>query len=203
MMSGVFSTVRAFFLGFALLSRDSAKGTLRAYRTHLLGTLMLGVYLAVMSYYFFHHGKAIPKEQTSDKMVLVFEYALAPVFYMGFQQLAVFLFREDVQRAFSRYVETAKYWLLFAWDRLTIAGATVWALTCAVLRVLMSFARATLRVTRYILGRAGHIAGAGFLIAIACSLEGFRNTRAWTKLRIQDMKRFATNCVEAGQSTRM
>lgn len=213
-MSGLFGTVRAFFLGFAMLSRNSAMDTLRTYRTHILASLMLAVYYVTMSYYFFHHGKVVPKEQTSDWMTVVFQYALVPVLYMGFRQLAIFLFREDVQRAFSRYVATAKYWLLVAWDMLvagyriaaTVTGIVIHAIgvfLLAVYRVVRRFILAALRLSQRLLIHASFFTGAALVIGLAVSMEAFKNARAWTRMRLRGMKRFADTCVEVGQSARM
>lgn len=214
MMSGLFGTVRAFFLGFAMLSRSSAMGTLRTYRTHIVASLMLAVYYATMSYYFFHHGKVVPKEQTSDWMMVVFQCALLTVFYMGFRQLAIFLFREDVQRAFSRFVAKVMYWLNFAWDMLvfgyrialTVMGAVARAtgvFLMAAYRHGYRFTRATLRLSRRLLIHAGLLTGAILVVGLAVSMETFKDVRAWARLRLRGMKRFADTCVEVGQSARM
>jgi hypothetical protein len=214
MMSRVFNTVRAFFLGFALVSRDSAAGTLNQYRSRIFAGLMLAVYYGVMGYYFLHHAKNAPKEQVSDHMMLLFQVVFALPFYMGFHKLVQYLQREDVQRAFVRNVETAKTYLLFVWGKLLVVAAVLWKCTTATARgitfvsavtghVLKRLTLAALRVGKRVVFFSGRMLGAGTIIAIACSLEGLKNARAWSALRIKAMKRFAANCVEVGESARM
>jgi hypothetical protein len=197
-----------------MLSRSSATDTLRTYRTHILASLMLAVYYVTMSYYFFHHGKVVPKEQTSDWMVQVFQYGLVFPFYMGFHQLAIFMFREDVQRAFSRYVATARYWLLVAWDMTvfgyriaaTVTGIVIHAIgvfLLAVYRVARRFILAALRLGQRLLIHAGLFTGAVLVVGLAVSMEALKDFRAWARMRIRGMKRFADTCVEVGQSARM
>jgi hypothetical protein len=213
-MVSVFSTVRAFFLGFAMLSRDSAVETLQQYRTRIIALLLTALYYTVMGYYFVYHGKQAPREGVSDYMTALFQVVLAWVFYKGFYSLVLFFSREDVQAAFSRAVDGTRVFLLAVWARtkafiravgrfLRVTGRITGRFIAACYRVTVRVGGAVGRQTWKMLTKCANVIGAVALVSFATMVEGGKVSTRKAKIYLRDIKRFASSCVEAGQSARM
>jgi len=190
MFARISNTAQAFFVGLAMLVGQSMSSRLNQHKTRLLGSSLMVAYYTVQLFQFAYHGKVAPKEHVSDVMGLLFQFALAPVFYAGFHKTVEFMCREDVQRA-------------------------LWAVVARVMAFCVVVRQVTLGMLRAI-GRTFRFAGqklfaASFLVGlfIGVVIVGFGHLcrRAGSALMVgslriaQFLRRFASQCVEAGQKT--
>jgi len=202
MFSGFVDTARAFVLGFAMLSRRSVSITFGRHKNNLLCGLFLLVYYSVQFFSFAYHGKLAPKEHLPDAMSLFFQLALAPVLYAGFYQVVLFMSREDVQRTLSRAVAA-----VVRYGRL--CGRGIARAATGLARVLGAFARFLGRGLAF-LNHWSRVLGAeaGRRIAKGASVAGYR-LFAWSITAVavaghgvSQLRRFASQCVEAGQGVK-
>lgn len=202
MFSGFFDTARAFFLGFAMLARHSVSSTFGRHKNNLLCGLFLLVYYSVQFFSFAYHGKVAPKEHLPDTMSLFFQLALAPVLYAGFYRVVLFMSREDVQHALSSAVAAVV-------RSVRLCGHGIARAATGLTRMLGAFARflgrglAFLHHWSCVLG-----AEAGRRLAKGASVTGYR-LFAWSITAVAVaghgvslLRRFGSQCVEAGQSVK-
>lgn len=184
MANSLFGKVRAFVLGFVLLSRDSAARKLGRHSTALTAGTMVALYYAVQAVYFLYHGKHFPRETVSDFFSMFLQVLLAPVLYLGFHHVITFCLRPEVQSEFAYRVEQVRVALQVVWRGIK-------AITRAVLRKVNNFLVVALHLGVFLsvsTASLTRIAYAGSRVKLA-SFSGKWN-------------RFANQCVQAGQNNR-
>ncbi|KWU23448.1 hypothetical protein [Burkholderia cenocepacia] len=199
MFSGFYQTVRAFVLGFAMLTKRRASDKFGRHKARVLSILLLAVYYSVQWVQYAYHGKAVPKEHLPDTMNLLFQLWMIPVLYLGFYQVVLFMCREDVQRALSSAVAAVVRVAAAVWHMLSLAavagaGRAMIAARYA-RRALVALAGSSLRIGALILRRLrvySVFVGNGAFTMSVVSLAVAGN-------RINQLKQFASHCIEAGQ----